>query len=126
MTLRGFRKGDKPLGRCTICDLQVVERNDAFGTRSHIGWTRPEETWHDSVTEEDAAEEDRARFERFLQEEADRERKAREVEERQVAARALPSDGILHSFRIPSRTHKVLLQLRHKPFWKFWKKEKKQ
>lgn len=120
MTLRGSRKDDKPLGRCTICDLQVVERNDAFGTRAHIGWTHPEQTWHDSVTEEDVAEEDRARFERFLEEEAERERKAREVEERQARARALPSDGILHSFRIPQRAAPILHRFRWRR-WRFWK-----
>ena len=105
----GSMPGDKVIGVCQVCGLTVVQRED--GTRAHIGWTRPEETWHDSYTAEDQQRE----FEHFLAKQEEAERKAIEVKERQARARALPSDGVCHSMTIRSP---IVLSTRAENWWR--------
>ena len=104
----GTMPGDKVIGVCEICGLTVVRRAD--GVRAHIGWTRPEETWHDSVTAQDRREE----FERIIVEE---ERKAAEIKARQEKARALPTDGVVHTLKAMRQIEKNAQPRR---FWWRW------
>lgn len=97
----GSEPGDKPIGVCVHCGLTVVRRFD--GRRAHIGWNHPEQTWHDSLTEDEQVREMRAKMQRL-------EDKEKEVADRQSVAKALPSDGVVHSLKAPTKEGK-------KPRW---------